>query len=532
MDNVSREQFKQLRQMGYTKDNIVDFAKRGRIAEKLNKETFAQKGLLRSAGEFLNMDEFGRGIGQTIYNMTGQGKRIQEGILQQNEEQTNSLIDALKQARESGDEKAVVNLTKEIQRRSQEDGVDFEQLATGGLNNREVLGSAASTALNIASLGGALNLGTKAATGATTVGRAALVGAGQGAVAGGAFGAAEALTEGEGIVPGAAKGAAMGAAVGGVLGGASKYIDDLVKTTPESKLFETKDSFKTLQRKFKEGAIYQGKGVDRKLISDPISTITKTGVGKQLKVVDGKINTEQARTQIRSLIDDFDDDVTNAITGSKVKASLASLKEEAVSMIRKNESLKASGKVKKTIIAIDSYFDDFAESYGDELSMESVSAIRKAMNKQWNPDTVDVERAVGDVMRKVIYKNVPGAQQTLVKEGELIAADKFLDALQGRAVKGGRLGSYFGNLVGAIAGQNATDSYVGSVVGALSGGQISRFMQRQQLDPLVPKVARGITSIIDQIPTDAAGNFSKTAVLNLIAQMSADGQEERQSPVQ
>jgi len=532
MDNVSREQFKQLRQMGYTKENIVDFAKRGRVAEKLNNQTFSQKGLLRSAGEFLNMDEFGRGIGQTIYNLTGQGKNVQEGILQQNKEQTTLLIDALKQARERGDERAVGNLTKELQRRSQEEGVDFEQLATGGLSNREVLGSAASTVLNVASLGGALNFGTKAAAGATTVGRAALVGAGQGAVAGGAFGAAEALTEGEGIIPGAAKGAAMGAAVGGVLGGASKYIDDLVKTTPESKLFETKDAFKTLQKKFKDGAVYQGKGAERKLISDPITTLSKSGAGKQLKVVDGKINTEQARETLRNTIDDLDEEVVKAISGSKVKVNLSSLKEEAVDMIKKNDSLKAAGKVNKTIKAMDSYFDDFAESYGDDLSMESASAIRRAMNKQWNPDTIDVERAIGDAMRKVIYKNVPGAQQTLAKEGQLIAADKFLDALHGRAVKGGRLGSYFGNLVGAIAGQNATDSYVGSVVGALSGGQISKLMQRQALDPLVPKVARGISSIVEKLPTDAAGNVSKTAVLNLIAQMAADDQEERQSLAQ
>jgi hypothetical protein len=338
------------------------------------------------------------------------------------------------------------------------------------------------------------------------------------------FGGAEALTEGEGIVPGAAKGAAFGAAVGGVLGGATKYIDDLTKTTPESRLFETKDTFKTLQRKFNEGAVYQGKGADRKVISDPITTITQSGVGNKLKVVDGKINTEQARTGLREMINEIDDEVVESIAGSTAKTKLSTLKQQAIDAIKSNDSLRASGKVQKTINAIDDYFEDFTQSYGDDISMESASAIRRAMNKQFNPDTVDIERAIGDVMRKVIYKNVPGSQQALVREGQLIAADKFLDALSGRAVKGGRLGAYFANMVGAMAGSTTDIPVVGPVVGALGANQIQQFMQSQQLNPIQPRIARGITSLIDRLPTDTAGNISKTAILNLIAQMSAGGE--------
>lgn len=529
MDTVSRDQFKQLRQMGYSKENIVDFANRGRIAEKLDTRGFQEKGLLRSAGSFLNMDEFGRGIGQTIYNLTGQGRKTQDAILQQTDSTRTQVIEAVRQARERGDEKAVANLTRTLERMQQDSNVDFDQLRTGGLNNREVVGSAASTALNVASFGGALNLGAKAATGATSVGRAALIGAGQGAVAGGAFGAAEGLTEGEGIVPTAAKGAAMGAATGAVLGGVSKYIADLTKVTPESRLHETKNAFKTLQRRFKEGAVYQGKGANRKLISDPITTLTKNGVGKQLQVVDGKINTEQARNQVRLLIDELDDDVTSAISGSPATAKLSDLKAQVIQSVRGNDSLKAAGKVQKTISALDGYFDDFTQSYGDDISMESASAIRRAMNKNYNPDTVDVERAIGDAMRKIIYQNVPGSQQTLVREGQLIAADKFLDALEGRAVKGGRLGGYFANLLGALIGQQGDTPFgMGPLIGALGAGRVQKVMQQQQLNPILPRVARALQSL----PTDTAGNVSKTAVLNLIAQMSAEGGADSQSSPQ
>lgn len=522
MENITREQYKQLRQDGFTQEQIRDLQKRGRVFETVNRENFKKKGLLRSAAEFLNMDEFGRGIGQTIYNLSGQGGRSREQILASQQQGTDAAIQLMRQARESGDPERIAK-AKQLLKESQSD-VDFEQLATGGLSNREVLGSAASTALNVASLGGAINLGGKAATGATSVGRAVLRGVGQGAISGGAFGAAEALTEGEGIVPGAAKGAAFGAAIGGVVGGASKYIDDLIKTTPESRLHETKDAFKTLKRKFNENSVIQGKGDARKVISDPITTLTDTGVGKQLRVVDGKINTEQARTGLRSMIDELDDEVADAITSSQATTKLSQLKQQAIEAIKSNESLKASGKVQKTIAALDSYFDDFTQSYGDDISIETASQIRRQMNKAWNPDTVDVERAVGDAMRKVIYKNVPSAQQTLTREGQLIAADKFLDALDGRAVKGGRLGGYFANLLGAMVGSTTDIPVAGPLAGALGANKVQQLMQQQQLNPLLPQVTRGIASVIDQLPTDAAGNVSKTAVLNLIAQMSAEGE--------
>ena len=528
MDTVTKEQFTALRKQGYSTDNIKDFAKRGRITEKLaENKTFSQKGLLRSAAEFLNMDEFGRGIGQTIYNLSGQGKEVQQNIIQQQEKTTTNAIQALQDARARGDERAVTNLTKNLEIMSQEQGIDFNQLATGGLSNREVLGSAASTALNVASIGGALNIGGKAATGASTVGQAALRGAGQGAISGGAFGAAEALTEGEGVAIGAAKGAAFGAAVGGLIGGASKYIDDLIKTTPESRLHETKDAFKTLKKKFNENSVIQGKGEARKVISDPITTITDGGFGKQLRVVDGKINTEQARTSLRTAINELDDEVADAIRSSSATTKLSQLKQQAIDSIKSNESLKASGKVQKTINAIDDYFDDFTQSYGDDISMETASSIRRQMNKAFNPDTVDIERAIGDTMRKVIYKNVPNAQQTLTKEGQLIAADKFLDALDGRTVKGGRLGGYFANMLGAMAGSTTDIPVVGPVAGALGANKIQQLMQQQQLNPLIPRTARGISAILEQLPTDAAGNVSKTAVLNLIGQLSAQPASEQ-----
>lgn len=523
--DITREQYKTLRQQGYSQADIQDLAKRGRVDEELDNRTFKEKGLFRSVGGFLNMDEFGRGIGQAFFNLTGEGGEATDRIVQQQQQGTTQLIEGIRRGREEGrDVSRLETLLGE-----QGTDVDFQKIADAGLSNREVLGSAASTGLNVASLGGALNWGGKAVTGASSVGQATRIGATQGAIGGAAFGAAEATTEGEGLLPGAAKGAAFGAVAGGVTGGLSKYIDDLTKVTPESRLHETKDAFKTLKKKFNDNAVYTGKGQERRLISDPISTITDEGIGSRITVVDGKIRTDDARTLIRELIDEQKEEVTEAVAGSAgIRVPVSEMKKEVVSTVKK--SLKGTGRTSQTLKQVDGYFDDFAADFADEagtIATPDISLIREQMNKSFNTDTIDIERAIGDAARKIVYKNAAGSQQALAREGQLIAADKFLDALDGRTVKGGRLGGYFSNLLGAMVGSSTDIPVAGPLAGALGANQAQRFLQNQQLNPIAPRAARGIASLVEQLPTDAAGNISRTAVLNLIGQLSAQESSEQ-----
>ena len=113
MDNITLDQYKELRRQGLSQEQIKDLQKRGKITEAVQpKETFMQKGLLRSAGSFLGMEQFGRGIGQAIYNISGANKANQQQILEQQEETTTNLVNAIKDARARGDLAAVERLTK------------------------------------------------------------------------------------------------------------------------------------------------------------------------------------------------------------------------------------------------------------------------------------------------------------------------------------------------------------------------------------------------------------------------------------
>lgn len=527
MDKVTKEEYTQLRNKGLSQAQIVDLARRGRVYETLNKETFKEKGLVRSVGGFLGMEEFGRGIGQTIANVGGSQERAIAGQEQAMKSQSR-LLKRIKEKEARGEDAS--RLREALQYVAPQE--DFEELGTSGLSSREVIGSAIQTGLSTASLLGAAP--TAKGVGAALpklAGSGIKKGVARGAIAGGlsgaAFGGAEAVTEGTGLIPGAAKGAAVGGAVGGVLGGVSAYIDDLTKVTPQSRLLETTESGKMLKRKFNEGAIYKkGPGGKRVLISDPISTIKNEGLLDDVasSIQDGRIKTSVAREKLRSLIQEQDAGVAEAVeTAMKsggAPVSVAELKKQAIQAVQNNRDLQARGVVRKTVREVSNLFDDFAESYGDDLTVANTNAIREGMNKVFNADTIDAERAIGDVMRKHVYQNAQGAQESLAREGQLIAADKFLDALDNKVVKGGRLGGYFSNLLGAMVGTSTEIPVAGPLMGALGANKVQQFMQSQQLNPISSRMARGVTELVNQLPTDTAGNISKTAVLNLIGQLS------------
>jgi len=146
-----------------------------------------KKGLIRGIGSFLGIEKFGQGIGQAAFQFTPEAKELER-------------------------------LTAEGKVSPEE----FTQISTGGLRPREIVGSAAQTALNIGSLGGGKILGGGLRQASK-----------QGAKLGAAFGGAEAVEEGTGLVPGALKGATLGALGGAVAQSLQRGIAGATKRLPE-----------------------------------------------------------------------------------------------------------------------------------------------------------------------------------------------------------------------------------------------------------------------------------------------------------
>lgn len=124
-------------------------------------QTETKKNVLQKAGDFLGISKFGEGIGVTINNATGGLKPIQQA--QENlRKQNDDLLTRYRAARTNGDTKGaqkLLSLLRENDQTLQDLAKSYGDIGTGGLSNKEVLGSAAMTLGNIV-LAGAGTSGT------------------------------------------------------------------------------------------------------------------------------------------------------------------------------------------------------------------------------------------------------------------------------------------------------------------------------------------------------------------------------------
>lgn len=175
-------------------------------AEKKNDKSFIEK-----TGDFLGIGDFGRGIGQSVFQSTDEASGL---------ENKKYLFDIDKATKKLSDP----NLSEERKAKYKEllEGInqgkaDSGEILTGGLTNKQVLGSAAQTALNVATAG--------LANPSSLVGKVA-----QNAALAGGFGAANAYGEGKHaseIFKAAGQSAALGAGIvgaGSLIGKSAKAV--------------------------------------------------------------------------------------------------------------------------------------------------------------------------------------------------------------------------------------------------------------------------------------------------------------------
>lgn len=114
-----------------------------------------KKNVLQKVGDFLGISKFGEGIGVAANNLTG-GLKPLEDAQKRLLTESDTLLAKYKEARTKGDK-----TTADKYMRLMKDNADaldviakqFTEVGTGGLSNKEVLGSAALTLGNIALAG-------------------------------------------------------------------------------------------------------------------------------------------------------------------------------------------------------------------------------------------------------------------------------------------------------------------------------------------------------------------------------------------
>lgn len=187
----------------------------------------------------------------------------------------------------------------------------------------------------------------------------------------------------------------------------------------------------------------------------------------------------QIRDKVRALDDEIDTQLTN--TGQRI--NIADLEQQAINYIKTNDDFRQEGTVASNVAKVQARFKDYKESYGDEVDIAELNNIRKVANRDWKPETQDTSRIVGDIARDYVYDAVPdeAIKLLLQKQGELLAAKKYAEKINGSKVTGGRVGNYAMRTAGAILGSTVEKApVVGPIAGMLGGEAAARLMQQSQ----------------------------------------------------
>lgn len=335
----------------------------------------------------------------------------------------------------------------------------------------------------------------------------------------------------------------QGAKTGGIVGGSlstageilGAILDSVGGTTGETRLeshVKSGGAAKTLTRAFNDASTAN---------TDPISTMQQNGLIKDLRVIDGKVNvdglTNPAGTgSLDNLIQDQQDLGSQAVKSMKGGVSVDAFRKTAVDAVQSNPSIKASGNVQKVVAEINRRMDDYAASYGDQIDYQDIDRIRKAMNKVWDPDTWDAEKAIGNTARASLYQGAgaPGAltnahigagkalQSAMQSEQELINAKEFVQKLGGTAVKGGRLGKYIADATGAVLGGAVASPIpfvgpaLGGAVGAYATNKAVNALQAGYFNPAMAGYARSLSGFAPV--AGAATKIGQAALIPSITQ--------------
>jgi hypothetical protein len=234
----------------------------------------------------------------------------------------------------------------------------------------------------------------------------------------------------------------------------------------------------TITRKLPDGT---------KEVVTPIDTFAKHDIAPVIEK--GSIQMGDYKTgtgplgKIKEKVSALDNEIDTKLVNSGQKINLVELEKQALEAVKNNADLRQAGTVSSTMEKLKARFEDYRMSYGDDLDVAELNNIRKVSNRDWNVDTQDVSRVVGDVARNRVYDAVPddAIRKLLLEQGELLSARNYAEKINGSKVTGGRVGNYVMRTGGAIIGSTVEKApVIGPVAGMLGGEAIARLMQQSQ----------------------------------------------------
>lgn len=349
-------------------------------------------GVVQKVSKFLGINKLGEGVASASRVLKGEvNQDIQ--VQQQAEASVQKLIYAAKQEKDKNKKRRLLEMANKLQ--SPQAGVTTPNQIDPGLNltNKEVLGSAANVALNIAT------------PGAFKGGKAAVIA--KNAALGSAFGAASGLEknrDSSGIAGSAVGGALTGAAlgVGSVATKAAK--DFITRTTPEWLM--NKAVTPTLSE-LRKNVKYGTKTLGEELLQEGV----KGGPKKLLQIADEKLNTfenelqsvlshpslQEARITKKQIIPYVKDLVNNKMKTPGLQDEAQRIKD-IVNTMPKEMTLQEANEMKRRIY---SEINDPAYKLDAKLSSkaQALKQIAKGLKQE-------IENTVGGTVVKDINQKL------------------------------------------------------------------------------------------------------------------------------
>lgn len=458
---------------------------------------------LTKASDFLVGAEkgFANTIGTAMSVIDPQTQNMRNETLANNQKQVDNYISM---AKYEPDKKRKSNLLKAAQSLADTSNIDIYNNPEYQKTAKQIIGEAAGTTLDILTAGSyskagllgekALTTGlekslpsaAKALVAVPKLTTKQMVGQGVkiGAPLGMAYGASGAMQNNEDL-GGIVKSSLIGGATGGVLGGATGFVAgkmvnrapaiERINTKIENELFNVQNNYAKLRKvnlaqkdagaaarkmvveaDVLEGAILPDGHISTKGPNGPITKFIEKAIGPKEDIVGKLLEREGASVSPEVVIQKLNEE----IMGSKLQGAALSAAQKKVPSEIEGLMLRANpdGSLPLTLIhdakKVTANMVDYTTPGSKEVQAAIASAYRRIIEEISNANIKPINAEIAKVMKGV----------------------KLLEDLDGRIVRGGKLGKYFaqiaGNIIGGAAG-GAVGGPGGMAIGTVLGGEIS-----------------------------------------------------------
>lgn len=234
---------------------------------------------------------------------------------------------------------------------------------------------------------------------------------------------------------------------------------------------------------------------------DPIKVLSERGITPEVR--DGKIHSLEKANSFRESAQPLNEHLNLALDEVQPgipKTPVDVIRQRALSRINDLKNITESsrqGMIKDANLE----FNLIKQKYGNSITLKQVNNVVK--KPAWSDTKFDATKPhkgetnynIGKAAQETIENSVPkeavDIHQLNSHIGDVYEGAKFLESLDGRAVKGGRMGKYFARTAGTVIGSSGGP--FGSIAGLLGGELIAEIFQRKTFGgPLRQRILRNL----------------------------------------